>query len=207
MWVPVAIGAWLFWIIIIAWVLAEWRAVHVEQGFFSFCLFVAFLLALTFFSDVGIDWFWWAGRNLFSLNGLAFIIGYLVLGAGWSVARWYFYCLSKADDYEKMRDYLQLEWHNSGHADPTRLEAYKPYKEYVTDRGYYPEARSNKERIIIWMVWWWISVTDSFFTDMLYRVFEAIYERLAKVYHRIMLAVFGRFEELQDNAPPPQRKR
>jgi len=117
---------------------------------------------------------WLAGdHNPFTLawqnigDILKFFIGYFIVGALWSVAKWYLYLL-------KVRDRMKV----SG-------EKTRPRESY---------AKNNTDRITAWIGHWPFSMIGSLFGDFLSRIVLTISRMLSNLYENLANSVFKDFE-------------
>lgn len=186
-----AVGSVLFWGFIALWIIAEWASIHNERWGLCFIEFVVLVIAISAFTNAKLDWINWT--NI--INLLTFYLPiYIALGAGWSVAKWYFYLLRQKEEYEERREGFLKSYEAR---EPFRKQ--ESFKEWLPSyHKYPPSVKNNKSRILSWMSLWWISFLDTFLTDFLYRIWEAIYFKLAKTLQKMSNYVFREFEELRD---------
>lgn len=101
------VGSWPFWVLTLAIVAAIVASVENEKGIWATVSFVGYLAAMHLAGGVNLLNF--ARENVELLIGGA--LGYLILGAVWGVAKWYFFTKKKAstieEDYKRARrDFL-----------------------------------------------------------------------------------------------------
>jgi len=135
---------------------------------------------------------------------LAYIFGYLAIGAGWSFFKWWMMlrCVRKRYDElrvkfvkdKKLEDNvipadLKDEWRK--HVVSHRCHKMRyGYGDIQNDNPAIPPLSQNKTKITGWMVYWPISIVLFFFEDFLSKLFDAIYDMFSNVYQRISDSVF-----------------
>lgn len=97
------IGSWPFWLVTAAIIAAIVAAVENEKGLWATVCFVGYLVGLHLCS--GVNMLTWARDHVEVIAGGA--VGYLILGAGWGVVKWYFFTRKRAatieEDYKQAR--------------------------------------------------------------------------------------------------------
>ena len=189
----VTLGGLLFWLAILAFIICEWVSIRNEKWGLVWLEFLTLMVVLTLFSNIGIGWLSWMLYNPIEL--ITFALAYLLIGTAWGYTRWrWVYVYRKAEEYEKRREELKAEYNKVS----IRSGGIKSIKEWLADIGYPPSAQRNKSRIIMWMLWFPISIIDTLLTDLVYRVFEALYEKIAKTLQRVSEQAFAdRFDEMK----------
>lgn len=126
---------------------------------------------------------------------VAFVVLYIVIGAVWGVAKWWFFLQNAADEYEARRGPLQAEWNGFSEDRKSR----QPYVAWLqTYYGFPPSIAKHKGDFTTWMVWWPFSAIWTLLNDPLKRLYRAIYQYLAKMLSDMSTAVFKkRFDELK----------
>ncbi len=98
-------------------------------------------------------------------NPLAVVVGlvaYTLVGVGYSLLRWNWYCGAWRRDYDAADTHMQARlWYSK------------------------PAAKDSKNRITTWMMFWPWSALWWFLSDFITEVFDRIYTSFAKVYQRI----------------------
>ena len=120
---------------------------------------------------IDVNIFAWVWANLGNIFKFFFV--YFLVGALWSVAKWYFFLL-------KVRDKMKREVEERGIAETTR-----PYQSF---------ASNNKARIFSWIGHWPLSIIGTFFGDFLKRIVINIYNMLSTLYDKIGDSVFAEFQ-------------
>lgn len=129
------------------------------------------------------------------LEVVASVVVYVIGGAVWSVAKWWFFLHNKADEYESKRDRYKTEFDALNEQQKTY---YTDYKGYVQHQGFPPAVGDHKGDMMMWMVWWPFSGIWTILNEPLKRAFRFIYQELLSTYTKIANSVFtGRFTELK----------
>lgn len=145
-------------------------------------------------------------------------VGYLVCGAGWSLFKWFLFLKKHKIKFieEKKKwiaDFMEARQPNfyKQESDLTEANAQIAFKAYLKSMGdksiydlnrdkYVPNIRSNKIRLIEWIIWWPFSMLNFVLFDLFRRIFIRIYNALAGVYKYMVRLVYGEladdFEEL-----------
>ena len=148
-------------------------------------LLTAVLVALHFFSDV--DPLMYALKN--PLVALACFGAYFVVGAVWSIVKWYFHVLGYRDRYEEYRARWLKDHGAEDFSNPALLADFKKSKSF-----YMPEASNNKKRIFTWIAYWPFSALWTVVNDPLKRLVYWIYARLGVLFNKITKTMFGKYE-------------
>ena len=115
----------------------------------------------------------------------------LGIGALWSMWKWRRHVKSEsvqAELEEGMASFVQKEDKRKKYYGDDFV--HKPFYESAE----FPNAARasyNKERILTWIIFWPFSMIVYFFDDFLRDIALWVYERLAKVYHRITLSALS----------------
>lgn len=128
---------------------------------------------------------------------LVCILGYIVLGACWGVAKWWFFLHNKGDEYEAQRASFQKAWNDATEQFKTSYK--NDYKEWIaSSKGYPPTFLHHKADFTFWMAWWPFSMFWTLINDPLKRIYRFIVQQLSGMLTRMSNAVFaGRFTELK----------
>lgn len=161
-------GTFWFWALsIVAWVLIT---IAEEMGYYFRATFVLLGFAALYYlfgGDQPVHALVWVIKN--PLQILTGVLGYLFVGTGWGVVKWFFFVLKKRDEAEeKVRNRVF------------------PEREKISA----PIANDYKEQIITWMVYWPFSMLWTLINDPLRRVFELIYRRIGKLMQSISDSIF-----------------
>ena len=155
------------------WVLLLFPLVEFEKSGFAFLTVIVGLALLQVFG--GVDVTGTILRDPLSL--ILWVAAYLLVGIGYSLLRWNWYCSAWRRDYDATDPGYQKDilWKNQ------------------------PAAASSKNRIITWMMFWPWSAFWWFLSDFITEVFERIYRSFSSVYERIAQ------RHLKGIAPPPTK--
>lgn len=123
--------------------------------------------------------FAWTWANLADIA--EFLLAYFLVGAFWSIAKWYLYLL-------KVKEKVEAGTWAYGYRE--RPDASKDAK--IRPRETF--ARNNKARIMGWIAHWPFSAIGALFGDLLNRIVTHIYRVLSGLYDRIANRVFSGYE-------------
>lgn len=187
----ILVGFW-FWLVVIVIGIGIIYEIEQDNGFATTAVAVFGAVALWYFSG-GHNPFPWLANNWAVI--VTCIVAYIVIGAGWGVAKWWFYLHNKADQYESNRSMYQSNW---SAMNPDAQKNYTDYKGYIQSKGYPPSIAEHKADYLMWMTWWPFSATWTLLNDPIKRIGRIIYAKLAGMMGRMSAAVFaGRFTELK----------
>lgn len=163
-------GGWVaIWCAIIFFILIV--SVEQEKGFVSLIATVVGILAL---EVSGATHIWnWAYQNPF--RWIALILIYLTCGAAWSIVKWWFYV-------RKSRESVRAEYGmwQSVHPDGSIDEFLdSPSNRLRLKNG------ENKNRIVLWMIWWIPSLVWTVCSDVVLDIWHKIYDLLSSIYTNI----------------------
>lgn len=224
MWVPFFVLWTLpFWILVGAVCIILIIAVEYESPFWATASLVVTGLLLWLFGDVNVLKLALA-HPLLALLG---VVGYFVVGALWSVGKWWFFVSARREEYnEKKAEFLKnhglpengsipeelkLDWWHCngsgwgpGRARDVMLSGMSPKEVEAEGRKIQerltPRVRNNKRRILTWMVYWPWSMFWTVLNDPVKRLFKYIYAKMKAVYQKIVDRAFKGVED--DFAPP-----
>lgn len=189
MWPVIAASTWWIWLIPLTILVLMIWAIEDESTAGATAAMVGGMAVIYLFTDVPI--LWWLREHIVTLLYLAVI--YVMIGAGWGLAKWYFYCLNKAGEYEEQRAQLQSNYNT---LDASRKAEFT-YPEYIARySGFPPHPGTNKSRITSWMIYWPPSMLWTLLNDPIKHLWRLIYEHFSTLYSKISKHVFGRFSEL-----------
>jgi hypothetical protein len=110
------------------------------------------------------------------LTIVTFLAVYILIGVGYSFARWTVYCNKWARMYERLDDYSKT---------------YK-WKEK-------PQAANSKARLTTWMMFWPWNALWWFLSDFLTEVYDMLYRQFVGIYDGIANRAFAHLK------PPPEK--
>jgi hypothetical protein len=192
-------GSFWFWGLLAVTSLLLIYALECESGAGATSIVVGTLIALLVLGNAG--WLGWIVANPLTL--LLWVAGYLSVGVGYGVVKWWLYVLGAADKYRDVR-YAWLKRNALDESSPN-LPAYKDalktgvlgaivmdsWKEYTKNRGLkLPTVHGSKGRIVTWMAYWPWSAIWTFVNDPVRRFFNWAYGRVSGILQRISDRVF-----------------
>lgn len=186
-----ALGTIGFWILVGIVSLLLIAAVEYEKpGWATFSLIVTFTL-LWLLGDVNIVAL--ALSNPLLAAGV--VAGYFVVGAMWSVGKWWFFVRRSLETYHEARaEFLRRNGIVSFYAsDPIPEGLRGKWQKWLNGRtleSFKPHIKDNKGRILTWMVYWPWSMFWTILNDPVKRMFKFIYRQLRAVYQRITDSAF-----------------
>ncbi len=173
-------------------------AAHDDAGFAVFWLFTVGTALFFAFAPPAAAVLGWLVDHRNHLPYLALL--YVAVGTSWGIMRWCLYVSRAARSYEGrskdlLREYQNGPWSpGSGPSSQTKIT----YAEWLYRfHSLPPSPSNNRSRIVTWMVWWPFSFLDTLLSDLVRRVFDAIYDEVAALLGRISTRAFRRFEELR----------
>lgn len=191
-----AVGSLAFWILfVLADVIVVALIDHQKWGWSAITLFFT-ALTLAFLGDFNLIVFVRAnpGHALYLL-GLYFIIG-----AVWSVLKWYFFLLREREDYDKRRaDFLKYRGLSANSKITPELKADFIKKLGATTR---PSVHNHKSQVMGWLVYWPWSALWTLINDPIRRIWEWMFRGLRSIYETVAAHVYRGVEE--DLRQPPK---
>ncbi len=186
-----ALGSLWFFIFVLAEIFFLFLCVSKENGVGALVSIVLFLLGIHFFSDVDV-------LELIVNNKISLcivLLCYVLLSVPWGIFRWSLFC---KDCVEKYNEYKQvfLKKHNvDGDKVPPELQ--KEWKEYINWNSLSSLARSpkvseHKARIIRSMSLWLIDMCWFLVGDLVVRLWNMIYRRIAAYLQNISDHIFAK---------------
>lgn len=183
-----------------------------DSGFVTTVVFAVTLAVLLCLGNA--NWLTWVFQNplYFGLG----VLGYLAVGVGWGVGKWWAYVRNCAARYRReRREWLerQIEKGDLGVAgcrEALRTGVLKDsakwaWKTYIKDRYYgsqitKPSASHCKGQITVWMTYWPWSALWTLINDPVRRFFCWAYEQLSGVLQEISNRAFQDIEnEMEDD--------
>ena len=121
----------------------------------------------------------------------SFVVVSLAIGALWSMWKWRRHVKSEdvqAELEKGMQRFVAEEGRKKERFGDDFI-----HKPFIESSEFPDAARAsyNKERILTWIIFWPFSMIVYFFDDFLRDIALWVYERLAKVYHRITLSALS----------------
>jgi len=182
-------GTLWFWVAIAIFTIAMLALIEYEKPFSAF-LVIAVTLSMFEFG-AGYDLFAWVVSN--PLLTVEFIVGYIVLGIMWSIAKWFFFVLNARDRYSAKRQ----QWLKDLKLGET-LEQYIIRARPSAYDQFPPSPVANRDRIILWMAYWPFSALWTLINDPLKRIWRFTFNRITAFLTWISNRAFADFHELKD---------
>lgn len=180
------IGSLWFWVLVALVVVIEFFMVEYENPTAAtFTLIGAFVL-LAIFGDFNL---WHAVRSNPVEAGIAGA-SYFLLGAVWSVGKWWFYVKDLYSQYQEARaKFMQDHGKNANELmGDTLKDMWK--KSYSSMHLSKPKIREHKGRIMVWMTYWPWSMVWTVVNDPVKKIFAAIFKELQGLYQKIADSVY-----------------
>jgi hypothetical protein len=183
-----ALGGLGFWFLLAIYIFFEILAIEYESTSGATLTLVGFFTIV--FCVNGFNPFMWVLHNPLLTVGL--IIGYFLTGTAWSVAKWYFYVLNKAN---RLKDLLPevLRQYNVDALAKLSQQQVAHLTQELKGRGLClnaPRVAKHKSLIMMWMAYWPFSMSWTLINDPVKKAFRAIYNRLANTLQNISDSVF-----------------
>lgn len=200
-----AIGTLWFWVLLGIVTIVLFAAVEAERVGFATLAMIAFFGLLSWQGDFSLV------GSAAEHPGLAVLaaLGYLAVGALWSVGKWWFYVKGLRrkliDAKERFCRDNGIVWQgpertpipDAKREDWERVIGYSGLKK--------PSVGRNRWRIMSWMAYWPWSMTWTVINDPVRKIFRRIFDRLRAVYQRIADSAYKGFDEA-DPANVPNRR-
>jgi len=200
-----AVGAVWFWILMSVVIILLFLEVEYEKPGWATVTCALFFAALWLFGDFNV--LQAIADN--PLVAVGCIVGYLLLGTGWSFGKWWFYLKRCRREYDRIRaDFMRQQKIEGDTIPADKRKAWREYWAHHVSYDYLsqrddprPRAGQHKGRIMTWMVYWPWSMVWTIINDPIKRAFKEIFLRLKAVYQAIADHVFKGVDE--DFADPP----
>jgi hypothetical protein len=115
-----------------------------------------------------------------AIDVLMYALIYLVVGAAWSVFKWWLYVRKAADNLRE----IIVEYNALTEPKPV-------WTNYLTRYREMPKVSDNKSKIIDWIAFWWFSVIQTFFGEWMHEIFTAVYRMFYNMYDAIAKSVWN----------------
>ena len=202
------LGGFWFWALVAVELIWLFVAVKHERGTWATFSVLTFALMMWLFGNFNV--FKYVFQNpIFVLSCFA---GYLLLGVGWSFAKWYLFNRAIKETYGRMKeaflarnhvtgampDALKDEWlgylsdssHWKSHNDDWTTYVPLTYSRVQHVGDITPKASDYKSDIIFWISYWPISGLWSLLHDFVERMINEIYNYFKSVYDSITTRMF-----------------
>jgi len=161
------IGTWTFWSLLLGASLFILWALERESGWQAFFSLAVTVAVLVLANDVNV--LTWVRTNVNTVL-LAFL-GYIVVGTGWGIVKWWLYVTGKREKLDE--DIAALRANFKTRPEPELRVA---MARLSLDA---PQASEHKARILLWMTYWPWSATWTLINDPVRRAFRYAYTRIA----------------------------
>ncbi|MBX4190374.1 hypothetical protein KW791_03725 [Candidatus Parcubacteria bacterium] len=124
------------------------------------------------------------------------LIGYFLMGAVWSVIKWWLYTKDLREKYDKIkREFLEYNGKDSNTAIPVELK--EDWVDFVKHKGlrmengtFVPDPYRHKSTLLVWIGHWPFSALWTLINDPVKRILKTLYNQLQTTYRRIAQASF-----------------
>lgn len=193
-----AVGAVGFWVLLGLETLILLALIEYERPWWgTFSLLMTGLL-LHFVCDLNI-----LGLAL-THPGLTALVagGYFVVGTAWSVVKWFLFALKRKEEYLEAKEHWRVEdeqreafdrdRQNLVKTGPTKWEDSARRAGFLNRKGtLVPLVRENKERVMLWMVYWPWSALWTIINDPIKRLFRHIFNMIQDALQVVANRVFA----------------
>lgn len=173
MWALVFTGAW-FWILtVFVFALLVWEVAN-EKSVKAVFTIALYILIIHLFGDVSLF-------STLKMHPEYIYIGvptFFVLGALWSLVKWWLFVKRMALEWRECRMSCLI---NNGILDATLDTTIPEHLKLKIHKTTKPLARTNKNRIITWMVYWPFSMVWTILDEP----WRLIYEFMSRVFQKI----------------------
>ena len=188
------VGGLLFWIFagILATILIT--CVEMEKGSMATLAMVAFGLIFIVWGDVSI--FGWIAAN--TVDFLLYLVGYFVVGTGWTLMKWYFYLIGRKEEATLFKIKFLKDEGIAGNKIPDDKQVLFQDKlltrissSTYSDQTYPPNAMLHKPSIIRWAAYWPFSAIWTILGDGIKRVWDFVYVQIGGLLQRMSSKIFS----------------
>jgi hypothetical protein len=185
-----AFGGVAFWILIGFVFLLNFYFIEAEKTFWATVTLVGTFAALALLGDFNL---WHVVREN-PMEALYSGIGYFLLGAGWSLGKWWFHVKDMYRQYSEARaEFMVVNGKTAAdQMDQTMKDKWK--LNYSAQHYAKPKVRQNKSRITLWMMYWPWSAVWTVINDPVRKIFAAIFHELQGLYQKIADSVYKNAE-------------
>jgi len=158
---------------------------------------IIFVLAIW----AGLMWFGADGKsivknfNLSLVDGLPYIIGYIVVGIIWTIIKWALYVYNWKKEYLKEKEYF---FEVNKLKDINEIVKIWKQSSWVED---YPNFRNHIEKLIDWGILWPFSMLGTLISDGIRKIWELLIRGCSKVFDTITNIICG---DIKDKFEDPR---
>ena len=146
----------------------------------------AYLGTLVWYNNVGV----WTFLVSYWLKIIGYVFGYVLVGAAWTVPRWWIY-VRKDKVHEKFKGQFE-----------TLVKRSTDEGQQITDDVKYQAAlqivKENKFRFYTWMAWWPLNIVYTLTRDPLTILYNWLYAKLTNTFAKILIAAFEDSKEVKE---------
>lgn len=127
--------------------------------------------------------------------------GYFVAGTAWSVVKWFLFALKRKEEYLEAKEaydptaeaiYRQQYHEKDNKPAPIPWEKSSARGHFLNGKGgLVPLVRENKERVMLWMVYWPFSAVWTIVNDPIKRLFRHIFNMIQDALQLVANRVFA----------------
>jgi len=190
------VGGIFFWIFVGLFALLITSSVRSSEFGTASSLLATLIVLLIVFTNF--HTVLWSIDPMMALYGAG---GYVILAAIWAIIKWRAFYLPKLfGKYEKYRsEWLRMKGLKEMPADAS---VRGDFNRFVKDRGVYINEQrmvgNNKARITGWMFFWPFSLVETFFGDIMARIFDHTYRMIASSLQGMSDRMAHRYSELDN---------
>lgn len=198
------IGTFWFWLLLAAATLFIGVCVTSEKfGKATLCMLGTFLVLALFGNFNVLNWL----RDNPIQNTLIGFASYFLIGAVWSVAKWWFFVRRQREEYDELKRGFLKHRGVEGNIIPDHHKS--TWRETIAHaRGFRfaptfpPRARHFKGKITAWMTYWPWSMIVTVIDDPIRKLFNAIFNAIQGVFQGISDKAFKNVSGDFEQAPP-----
>ena len=195
------IGSVGFWILVAVVSILMFYFLEYDKSFRASLTLIITILFLFWFGNLS---FSYISAN--PLQFLAFVAGYFVAGAVWTVVKWWFFVYRMREEYNEIRESFLRSENVGGPGIPDDLKSnWYGYLRRNVNYGKYgsrsrlkliangvepPKPNDFKSRIYSWMVFWPWSMVYTLIDDPVRKIFRFIYRNIKYLLERISAHAF-----------------
>lgn len=186
------VGGLMFWgfIVLIAVIILAFDVNERGSGS-TFVAFIALAIFMTWGDFSLID-----SATESPMNALAYVGGYIGLGIGWMIMKWWFYLQGRKEEAVNFKiKYCQRNSIDSENmTDDQRsgfIDELTDYRSGYNDKHFPPSAMYNADKIIRWAAYWPFSAFWTLLGDGLHRLWNFIYTQFSGLLQKMSAMVFG----------------
>jgi len=188
-----AFGSLGFWVFSVVVFIAITALVESDEGFYATLVAVCTILSLQFLSHVPILTTVKTNPGHVAL----YVLGYFVVGAAWSVFKWYIFLHKATNKYETYKaEFMERRGAKvfDGELASKLMDELEEKNKYQSEDSKInsapPLARKHKSNLTRWATYWPFSMVGFALNDVVRKAWQYIYDLLQSTYQRISNHVF-----------------